>query len=58
MQEYDVWSNDDGRLTTTVAEHAYVDDNDAPYLFSKHELRVSANSRQEALSKFRAEKNA
>ena len=51
--EYDVWSNADARIKSTVANKAFVDDSDAPYSFSKHEIRVNATSGKEAIKQYR-----
>lgn len=52
--EYDVWSDAEGRIVATVANRTFVDDGDAPYGFSRHEIRVSATSRREAIALYRA----
>jgi hypothetical protein len=51
--EYDVWSNSDGRIKSTVASKDFVDDSDAPYLFTTHEIRVNAESAKDAVKQYR-----
>lgn len=53
MHEYDIWSAADKRITSTVSTKAFVDDSDAPYSFEKHEIRVIANSKKDAIKQFR-----
>lgn len=53
IHEYDVWSDADGRIKSTIANKATVDDSDAPYSFCKHEIRVSAANRKDAIKQFR-----
>lgn len=52
--EFGVWSNGDVQLVVTRAVHLYVDDQDAPYGFLRHEVRVAAGNRREALAAYRA----
>lgn len=56
IMEFDVWSNADGHLTATPAAREFVDDGDAPYSFSRHELRVDALNRRDALAQYHAAK--
>jgi hypothetical protein len=51
MKPYDVWKSADGRMCARPAEKAFVDDSDAPYGFDKHEVRVEAKNRSDALRK-------
>lgn len=53
VSEFDVWSSDDGRIKSTIASKPFVDDSDAPYSFSRHEIRVIATNRKEAVNQFR-----
>ncbi|MCG7545409.1 hypothetical protein MHM93_14605 [Pseudoalteromonas sp. MM17-2] len=55
--EYDVWSDNDGRLKSEVARKLFVDDMDAPYPFQKHEIRVTAKNGNDAIKQFRKAKN-
>jgi len=54
MIEYDIWSNTDGKRTVEASNKKLVDDSDAPYGFSKHEVRVTAPSARDALKQFHA----
>ena len=51
--EFDVWSNNKGNLFAKRASKRFVDDADAPYGFSRHEVRVTASNGREALSEYR-----
>lgn len=54
--EYDIWSDGDGRLKSEVARQLFVDDNDAPYPYLKHEIRVTAKDGNDAIKQFRQAK--
>ncbi len=51
--DFDVWSNADGKLTATVVNMQFVDDSDAPYGYSKHEVRLTAKNARFAVAKYR-----
>ncbi len=53
--QYDIWSNDDGGITATPAEIPVVTDGDAPYGYDKHEWRVGAESKRQAMKLYRQE---
>jgi hypothetical protein len=53
QREYDVWKSDDGRWKATEAVSRFVDDNDAPYTFSRHVQRVDAACARDALNTVR-----
>lgn len=54
-QAFDIWSNDSGGLTAQPATKDFVDDSDAPYPWHHHAWRVTADSRRDALAKYRSE---
>lgn len=49
MKEFDVWSDDYGKLTATEAQGDFVLDGDAPYGYSTHVIRISATTSREAV---------
>ena len=51
--EFDIWLSDDGNVTSAAAVKPIVDDNDAPYGFHRHAIRLSASSRRDALNQYR-----
>lgn len=55
MKEFDVWSDDRGRLTATEAAHPFPEDMHAPYSYTKHQWRVTAASGRAALREYRAQ---
>lgn len=52
--EFDVWSDTDGKLTATQVKQCFVSDLDAPYGFSRHEIRVVAKTARAAIAAYRA----
>lgn len=48
-KEFDVWTDDDGHMTATRAESQFVYDLDAPYGYSRHQIRVVATGRRSAM---------
>ena len=52
--EFDVWASSDGRIIATPATKQFVDDTDAPYTYHRHELRVTASSRRDAVARYNA----
>lgn len=53
--EFDVWGNGDGRISATPAVVRFVDDEDAPYGFERHLVRVTATCARAAVAAYRAE---
>jgi hypothetical protein len=51
--EWDVWTDDDGRVTATIAIAAFVDDSDAPYSFCRHAIRIAATGKRDAMAAYR-----
>ncbi|MFT5715922.1 MAG: hypothetical protein ACI9T7_000095 [Oleiphilaceae bacterium] len=51
--EYDVCSDNDGRIKSEIAKKLLVDDMDAPYPYSTHEIRVNAVDGNDAIRQFR-----
>lgn len=58
LKEFDVWSNHHGKITCRLALKDFVDDTDAPYTFHKHELRIAAASKKDAIAAYRAQRDA
>ena len=56
--DFDFWTNADGKFCCTEAKKEFADDSDAPYGFDKHDVRMSANSKEKAMSFYRAIKKA
>ncbi|CND62176.1 hypothetical protein DVQ33_22440 [Yersinia enterocolitica] len=51
--DFDVWSDAYGKLTATVSDKKHVDDTDAPYGYDRHQIRLAAVSRRDAMKQFR-----
>ena len=47
--EFDVWSDAYGKLFATEVTSALVYDDDAPYGYIRHEIRIAATSKREAV---------
>jgi hypothetical protein len=56
--EFDVWSDAYGKLCATEVSSALVYDNDAPYGYIRHEIRIAATSKREAVKLARIEAKA
>lgn len=54
MIDFDVWTDDDGNITATRAVNRFVDDADAPYGYSHHEIRVIATGKRNAMAQYRS----
>ncbi|WP_394222525.1 hypothetical protein [Alteromonas gracilis] len=54
---FDVWSNADGNVAAVLATKQFVDDQDAPYGFERHEIRIDAPNKRAALKGYREERN-
>lgn len=52
--EFDIWSDGNGHVIATARTADFVSDLDAPYGFLRHELRVAASNRRQALAMYRA----
>lgn len=50
---FDIWGDDNGSIKALPASKVFVDNQDAPYGFSCHLLRVDASSKREAIKEFR-----
>jgi hypothetical protein len=52
--DFDFWTNAYGKFCCVEAVKKFVDNSDAPYGFDKHDIRISANSKEKAMLFYRA----
>lgn len=53
VTEFDVWTSDDGAIKATPACTQFVQDSDAPYGYSNHQIRLNADTAKSAIREYR-----
>lgn len=51
--DFDIWASADGRITSLKAALPVVGDQDAPYGYDYHMIRLQAVSRRDAIRQYR-----